>query len=142
MVWLSLGLVLEALHGFKLGWYLDVVNEARRLMLTLAHVHGTLIALVNLAFAATISASEASASLARGAAFLRWAGVLMPVGFLLGGIQILGADPGFGIVLVPVGAVLLFLGVLAAARAVAAGDRLAKSVAGKGDETKPPVGKR
>lgn len=138
-MWLSLGLVLEAMHGFKLGWYLDVVNDARRLMLTLAHAHGTLIALVNLAFAATMRAGEASASLARGASFLRWAGILMPVGFLLGGIQILGADPGFGIVLVPVGAVFLCLGVLAAARAAACGDHLAKPSAGKGDETKPPL---
>ncbi|HEU4420392.1 MAG TPA: hypothetical protein VFT55_15760, partial [Planctomycetota bacterium] len=111
LVWLSLGLVLETLHGFKVGWYLDVVNDARRLMLTLAHAHGTLIALVNLGFAATIRAEEASLGLARGAACLRWAGVVMPLGFLGGGIQTLGADPGFAIVLVPVGAVLLFFGV-------------------------------
>ncbi|MFY9343669.1 MAG: hypothetical protein WAT39_14325 [Planctomycetota bacterium] len=117
LLWLSLGLVLEALHGFKVGWYLDVANEARQLMLRLAHAHGTLIALVNLAFAATIRPDEASRALARGALCLRWAGVLMPLGFLGGGIQILGADPGFAIVLVPVGGVLLFFGVLAAARA-------------------------
>ena len=49
LVSLSLGLVLEALHGFKLGWYLDVTNETRQLMLTLAHAHGTLLALVNIA---------------------------------------------------------------------------------------------
>ncbi|HEX6810625.1 MAG TPA: hypothetical protein VF384_03275 [Planctomycetota bacterium] len=141
LVWLSLGLVLETMHGFKVGWYLDVVNDARRLMLRLAHAHGTLIALVNLAFAATIRASDASPALARGATCLRWAGVLMPVGFLGGGIQIFGADPGFAIVLVPVGAVCLFVGVLAAARATRDGG--AHSAAPKPQvQSKPPAAKR
>ncbi len=48
LVFLSLGAVLEALHGFKIGWYVDVGNETRRLMFTLAHAHGTLLALVNI----------------------------------------------------------------------------------------------
>ena len=41
------GLVLEAFHGLKLGFYLDLANETRRLMFTLGHAHGTLLALVN-----------------------------------------------------------------------------------------------
>jgi hypothetical protein len=49
LVFLSLGAVLEALHGFKIGWYVDVGNETRRLMFTLAQAHGTLLALVNIA---------------------------------------------------------------------------------------------
>ena len=49
LVFLSLGGVLETLHGFKVGWYVDVGNETRRLMFTLAHAHGTLLALVNIA---------------------------------------------------------------------------------------------
>src|ERR1041384_6833709 len=36
LVFLSLGAVLETLQGFKIGWYLDVGNETRRLMFTLA----------------------------------------------------------------------------------------------------------
>jgi hypothetical protein len=152
LVWLSLGLVLEGLHGFKVGWYLDVVNDARRLMLTLAHTHGTLLALVNLAFAATIRESDASLGLARGAVCLRWAAVLMPIGFLAGGIQTFGADPGFGIVLVPIGGVLLFLGVLTVARTVAAGSRAATTTPPAPPPAappspprapeKPPVGRR
>ena len=47
LVFLCVGAVLEALHGFKIGWYVDVGNETRRLMFTLAHAHGTLLALVN-----------------------------------------------------------------------------------------------
>ena|SRR5687767_364035 len=153
LVWLSLGLVLEGMHGFKVGWYLDVVNDARQLMLRLAHAHGTLLALVNLAFAATIKASDASLGLARGATCLRWAAVLMPVGFLAGGIQIYGADPGFGIVLVPIGGVVLFLGVLAVARAVAVASRAAPAAPPaptpaappsppRAPESKPSAGKR
>ena len=36
LLFLSLGIALESLHGLKLGWYLDVSNSTRRLMLTLA----------------------------------------------------------------------------------------------------------
>ena len=52
--WLTLGVVLETLHGFKIGWYLDVDVEMRRLMFTLAHAHGTLLALVNIAAGLTL----------------------------------------------------------------------------------------
>jgi hypothetical protein len=117
LCWLTLGLALESLHGFKVGWYLDVTNEARRLQLTLAHSHGTLLALVNLAFAANVSVDGAPSSRVRSAArCLRWAGILMPAGFLLGGVFVAGPDPGLGIVLVPLGGVLLFTGILQAIR--------------------------
>ena len=49
LVFASAGLVLESLHGFKVRAYLDTSNETRRLMWTLAHAHGTLLALVNVA---------------------------------------------------------------------------------------------
>jgi len=116
-VFLSLGIVLEALHGFKIGWYLDVSNATRRLLLTLAHVHGTLLGLVHLAFASTLSLRAPlvlpRASLA--SACLTGAGIALPMGFLLGGIWPWGGDPGLGIVLVPVGAALLLLGVVTVA---------------------------
>jgi hypothetical protein len=111
LCWLTLGMALEALHGFKLGWYLDVGQEARRLQLTLAHSHGTLLALVNLLFAATLRDRDA-ARLVRAGLCLRTAGVLMPVGFLGGGLWPLGNDPGVAVVLVPLGGLLLFCGVL------------------------------
>ena len=118
LVWLTLGLMLEGLHGFKVGWYLDVANDTRRLMFTLAHTHGTLLSLVQLAFAATMG--SAASGLARAATCLRAASVLMPLGFLLGGLQFFGGDPGYGIVLVPIGGALLFVGVLLTARAASA----------------------
>jgi hypothetical protein len=120
LCWLSFGMLLEAMHGFKVGFYLDVDSDARRLQWSLAHAHGTLIALVNLAFAATARAAVGAAAerpLARASWCLRWAGILMPAGFLLGGLFPMGPDPGFGVVLVPVGGVLLFAGVLLAAKA-------------------------
>src|SRR5205823_8518643 len=49
LVFLSLGGLLEIFHGFKIGWYVDVGNDMRRLMFTLAHAHGTALALVNIA---------------------------------------------------------------------------------------------
>ena len=56
LLFLTLGIVLEAMHGFKVGWHLDVGNEARRLLWTLAHAHGTLLALIHIGFALTVRA--------------------------------------------------------------------------------------
>jgi membrane protein DedA with SNARE-associated domain len=108
LVFLSLGAVLEALHGFKIGWYVDVGNDTRRLMFTLAHAHGTLLAVVNIAAGLTARIVErftlrSSVSLA-----LIWAAILLPAGFFLGGIVIYDGDPGLGVWLVPIGAALLF----------------------------------
>src|SRR6266849_1290438 len=55
LVFLSLGGVLEALHGFKIGAYLDLAHKVRREMWTLAHAHGALLALVQVGFAAGVS---------------------------------------------------------------------------------------
>lgn len=117
LVWLSLGLLLEALHGFKIGWYLDVANDTRRLLLTLAHTHGALLSLLNVVFAASLrDVDPHTPALARAAHCLRFGALLLPLGFLLGGVFVLGGDPGFGIVLVPVGGVFLLVGVATAAR--------------------------
>jgi hypothetical protein len=53
-IFLSLGALLEAFHGFKIGYYLDVSNDARRLSFRLGHAHGTLLSLVHVAFALTL----------------------------------------------------------------------------------------
>jgi hypothetical protein len=118
--YLALGLVLEALHGFKLGWYLDVGHEMRRLMFTLAHAHGTLLALVNLAAGFTLRLVPGVTLKPAASAALFGAAVLLPLGFLLGGLVIYGGDPGPGVFLVPVGGLLLLYGVGSTARSVAA----------------------
>jgi hypothetical protein len=115
VVFLTLGILLEALHGFKVGWYLDVGQEMRRLMLTLAHAHGTLLSLVNLAFAGTLWLLGPKRPLRAGhgaSPCLLSATLLMPAGFLLGGLVTYGGDPGLGILLVPVGGLLLLVAVL------------------------------
>jgi hypothetical protein len=115
-----LGIGLEALHGFKVEWYLDVANDTRRHLFTLAHAHGTLLALVNLAFAATIGAQprllESRGRLA--SSCLIGASLLMPMGFLLGGVVIHAGDPGLGIALLPIGAILLVVAVALVVRGV------------------------
>jgi hypothetical protein len=108
LVFLSLGGVLEALHGFKIGWYVDVGNETRRLMFTLAHAHGTLLALANIAAGLTVQAVEGFALRPSVSFALIWAAILLPAGFFLGGIVTYDGDPGLGVWLVPIGAALLF----------------------------------
>jgi hypothetical protein len=122
LVFVTLGVTLEALSGFKAGLYLDVTNSTRRLMWTLAHAHGTLLSILNIVFATSLPLlpgwNESGRLLA--SRCLRGALVLMPLGFFLGGVRIYGGDPGLGILLVPPGAVLLFVSVLMTARAVGA----------------------
>jgi hypothetical protein len=113
LIFLTVGLVLEALHGFKVGAYLNVSSETRRLMWTLAHAHGTLLALVNIGFALTVRLLPEWAARERGIASvcLRGATLLMPIGFFLGGVFVYSGDPGLGIVLVPIGGLMLFVAV-------------------------------
>lgn len=119
LIFLTLGLILELLHGFKVRMYLDVSNETRRLMWTLAHAHGGLLGLVHIAFALTLRVVPEL-----GTRWLDWisasligASVLLPGGFFLGGIAIYGGDPGFGIIAVPIGAALLMIAMFLIARA-------------------------
>lgn len=118
LLFLTLGLVLEGLHGFKVGWYLEISGATRRHMWTLAHAHGTLLAVLNLVFASTLHLMSEGAQRQRNliSAGLLSASVLLPVGFFLGGFFTHEADPGLGIVLVPIGGALLFAVVLLCAR--------------------------
>jgi hypothetical protein len=120
LVFLVLGVFLEAMHGFKVGWYLNAGEETRRLLLTLAHAHGVLLALVNLAFAATLSRAPAldERAVKIASPCLTGAGILLPSGFLLGGLVTYGGDPGLAIFLIPPAALMLFAGVAAVAWAL------------------------
>lgn len=112
-VFLLLGLGLEVLHGFKVGWYVDVTYAMRREMWRLAHAHGTLLSLVNVAFAVSIPLLNQTEQRWRTVASpcLFAATLTLPAGFFLGGVWFYPSDPGLGILLVPVGAVLLILAV-------------------------------
>lgn len=98
------GLSLEFLHLIKAPWYLE--NHLRRELWVLAHAHGALLALFNLAYAATVAriASAASAGV-----WLRWGAALVPAGFFLGGIGNSEGDPSLLIALTPVGALLVLI---------------------------------
>jgi len=109
--YLSAGMALEALHGLKVGWYLDVGQETVRLMLRLGHAHGALLALVLVlaGMGGRLARPVVPPPLAVGA--LKIATLTLPVGFWLGAIGARGGDPGPGIVLAPLGAVALFVAV-------------------------------
>jgi hypothetical protein len=99
LVFAGLGLILETLHGFKVGAYLNV-SDTRRLMWRLAHAHGTLLGAVNILFALTLRTASDSTFrdlrtiltlLARAffAAWLSW------------GRSVLRGRPGLGVLVVP-----------------------------------------
>jgi hypothetical protein len=107
--WATLGLGLEAAHGFKLAGYLD--DELRRELLRLAHAHGVLLSIVCLLYGelgVPLFAARADAGRAiRRLLCAAW--LLMPSGFALGAVAHTEADPSPGIWLVPVGGLCLLL---------------------------------
>jgi len=115
---ITLGVVLETLHGFKIGWYLDADADIRRLMLTLAHAHGTLLALVNIAAGVTLRVVDGFDLEKNVSRALIWGSIVMPVGFFLGGVVIHDGDPGLGVLLVPVGAFMLVYSAACIARSL------------------------
>ena len=120
LLFATLGLGLESLHGFKVRAYLDVSNETRRLMWTLAHAHGTLLAVLNIVFGLSVRAVPelTAARVPLISRALVGATVVMPAGFFLGGVTFYAGDPGLGILLLPVGALLLLAAIFWIARAV------------------------
>ena len=119
LLFLTLGFVLELLHGFKVRMYLDVANETRRLMWTLAHAHGGLLGLIHILFGLSLRVvPELGARHLRStSSSLIGASMLLPGGFFLGGVAFYSGDPGLGILFVPVGAALLMIAVYGIARA-------------------------
>jgi hypothetical protein len=117
-VFAGLGLVLESLNGLRVDYYMNVANETRRHMFTLAHAHGTLLSLVNLAFALSLASplGERLGNVKTPSACLLGALILLPAGFFTGGLVIYDGDPGLGIMMVPVGALLLVVAALLIAR--------------------------
>lgn len=120
-LFLTLGATLEALHGFKAGFYLDVSNETRRLMWTLAHAHGALLSLINVVAGVTLRAvpelAEDHRRTGLASTMMMAATILLPAGFFAGGITFYSGDPGIGIALVPPGAACLLIAVVQLARA-------------------------
>lgn len=113
-IWMSLGLLLEGLLGYKIPAYLN--DPQRRELFRLAHAHGTLLGVVLIAAGLCV---ERFAIALPGAArlALRAGAVLMPVGFFVAGIWHTEGDPGLAIWLVPPGALLVIFAAVALALA-------------------------
>ena len=95
---LAFGVALEGLHGFKADAV--ALDDLRREMWSLAHFHAVGLAIVNLVYASRATNRAASRALLAGS-------VLLPLGFLLGGVGHFESDPGVGIMLAPAGALLV-----------------------------------
>jgi hypothetical protein len=107
LCWTCAGLLLEAAHGWKVSAVLD--DELTRALLRLGHAHG-----VGLSLLAIVHGELATSWLgdrARAIAHSIWTGaVLVPFGFALGAIAHPEGDPGVGVLLVPIGALALIVG--------------------------------
>ena len=111
-VWMTFGLLLEGLIGYKTPAYLN--DPVRRELFRLAHAHGTLLSLLLLGLALVCDRFEVRlASIVTLA--LRGGVVLMPIGFVRGGVWHYESDPGVGIWRVPVAAVMVVFGVVSLA---------------------------
>jgi hypothetical protein len=126
LVFLSLGIGLEALHGLKVGAYLDPENRLRRLMWTLSHAHGTLLSLLQIVFALGLGrfGTWNRGRLRLTSFFLIDGWLLLPLGFFLGGLWHNETDPWIGIVLVPIGALFLLVAVFLIALSALGLDRV------------------
>ena len=110
------GLALEALHALKLPALVDPGAETRRLLWRLGHAHGALLGLLNLGYGLATPHLRPPGGPAWVSRCLRAATVLLPAGFVLGGVSIYGGDPGPGVVLAPLGGLLLVAALIGAAR--------------------------
>ena len=113
-VWMTFGLLLEGLLGYKIPDYLQDVQ--RRELFRLAHSHGTILNIVLILAAISCRTFEIAMQRAANLA-LRIGTVLMPLGFLLAGIRHTESDPGLAIWLVPPAALLNIFGIISMALA-------------------------
>ena len=108
-LWMSFGLLLEAWIGYRVPAYLS--DDLRREIFRLAHTHGALLNIVLLLAALCLDRGLVSA--AKPALWsLRLGAILMPLGFLLGGIWHTEGEPGLGVWLAPLGGILVIFGVV------------------------------
>ncbi len=112
-VWMSFGLLNEGLIGFRIPAY--VADDVRRELFRLAHAHGTLLSLMLLG--AAFSVSRLTDAPVLGIWALRIGAVVLPLGFLLGGIWHFKSEPGLGVWLVPPAALIVIFGAITMALA-------------------------
>jgi hypothetical protein len=115
-LWMSFGLLLEGLLGYKIPAYMG--DPDRRELFRLAHTHGTLLGLILIAAALSSQRSRVEPARATRIA-LRVGSILMPLGFLIAGVDHPEGDPGLAIWLVPPSALLVIFGAVSLAVALA-----------------------
>lgn len=118
LVFALVGLALETLHAFKVPMYLNADQGTRRLLMRLGHAHGGVLSIVQIIYGLTVSRYPDISSPLVTSSFLV-ALVLVPAGFLLGGIGASAADPGLLVLLVPPGGFALLLALAITARRLA-----------------------
>ncbi|HLA95839.1 MAG TPA: hypothetical protein VK612_08970 [Pyrinomonadaceae bacterium] len=110
--WMSFGLLIEGLIAFRIPAYLQ--DPVRRELFRLGHAHGTLLSIVLLIVG--LYAHTAIVAPMRIARLALQAGVIMmPVGFILGGISHFESDPNPLVFLAPLGGLLVIFGVVSIA---------------------------
>lgn len=110
--WMSFGLLLEGLIGYRIPGYVN--DEMRRELFRLAHSHGALLNIILLLVVICVRMQIVTASkIALWA--LRIGVIMMPVGFMLGGIWHTESEPGIGIFLAPLGGIMVIFGVISVA---------------------------
>jgi hypothetical protein len=111
-LFVPMGLTLEALHAFKVPVYFG--SGLRRELWTLAHAHGGVLGILCLVYGSVAERWLPLVHRESIAVWLRWGAMLMPAGFLLGGIVNHEGDPSLAILLVPLGGLLLLYALLRA----------------------------
>ena len=113
-IFMAFGLLFEGLIGYRSPAYLN--DPMRRELFRLAHAHGTILSLVLLIADQYLASREIT--IPRPALLsLRIGAVIMPLGFLLGGIWHTETDPHFLVILSPIGGVMLIFGIITIALA-------------------------
>jgi hypothetical protein len=99
---LAIAIIAGALLETLLGWRSSLIgaDDLRHQLWSLAHFHAAFLALLNLIYPSATKRATTSSALIAGS-------ILLPLGFFLGGLAHPEGDPGIGIWLAPVGAVLL-----------------------------------
>ena len=108
-IWAAVGAALEGMHALKVAAYLD--DEMTRWLCTLGHAHGaglSIIVLLYVSVGAPLFRDRPTVGARVGLCFALAAG-LIPVGFIAGAFGRPEGDPSLGIILVPIGALLLFV---------------------------------
>lgn len=118
LAFLSFGIALEALHGLKIGFYLNQDREITRTMWTISHAVGSILGLLHIAAAASIFivSDWSNRNVAVVSMCLKSASILIPAGFFLAGCFATGAEMGKGILLVIPGVGMCLLALIVLAR--------------------------